>query len=154
MRTLKMLAIILITSLALFAADSPFNGTWKLNAAKSKLPPPGLKDATVVVHVADDAIIFGNDIVTADGQQAKVSYAAKFDGKDYPVSGDPHTDSISLQRVNANTLKGTAKKDGKVAGTFTVSVSKDGKVTTVEFVDSSQEKPVKGVAVYDKYQSY
>jgi len=47
-------------------------------------------------------------------------------------------------------LKGTAKKDGKVAGTFTLTVSKDGKVTIVEFVDNSQEKPVKGVAVYDK----
>ncbi len=150
MRTLKVLGIVLVTSLVLFAAESPFSGTWKLNAAKSKLPPPGVKSETGVVAADDNGLKFTNDVIAADGQQVKVSYEAQFDGKDYPVTGDPSTDSISYQRVNANTLKGTVKKDGKVAGTFTVTVSKDGKVTTVEFVDNSQEKPVKGVAVYDK----
>jgi hypothetical protein len=47
-------------------------------------------------------------------------------------------------------LKGTTKKDGKVTSTFKVTVSKDGKVTAFKFVDNSQEKPIKGVAVYDK----
>ena len=150
MRTLKALALVLVTSLVLFAAESPFSGTWKLNAAKSKLPPPAIKSETAVVAADDNGLKFTNDVIAADGQQVKVSYEAKFDGKDYPVTGDPSTDSISYQRVNANTLKGTAKKDGKVAGTFTLTVSKDGKVTIVEFVDNSQEKPVKGVAVYDK----
>jgi len=150
MRTLKALALVLVTSLVLFAAESPFSGTWKLNAAKSKLPPPAVKSETAVVAADDNGLKFTNDVIAADGQQVKVSYEAKFDGKDYPVTGDPSTDSISYQRVNANTLKGTAKKDGKVAGTFTLTVSKDGKVTIVEFVDNSQEKPVKGVAVYDK----
>ena len=150
MRTLKALALVLVTSLVLFAAESPFSGTWKLNAAKSKLPPPAVKSETAVVAADDNGLKFTNDVIAADGQQVKVSYEAKFDGKDYPVTGDPSTDSISYQRVNANTLKGTAKKDGKVAGTFTLTVSKDGKVTVVEFVDNSQEKPVKGVAVYDK----
>ena len=150
MRTFKVLGIILVTSLVLFAAESPFSGTWKLNAAKSKLPPPAVKSETAVVDADDNGLKFTNDVIAADGRQVKVSYEAKFDGKDYPVTGDPSTDSISYHRVNANTLKGTAKKDGKVAGTFTATVSKDGKVTTVEFVDNSQEKPVKGVAVYDK----
>ena len=150
MRTLKVLAIVLVTSLALLAAESPFSGTWKLNAAKSKLPPPGIKSETAVVDADKNGLKFKNDVIVANGQQVKASYEAKFDGKDYPVTGDPSTDSISYQRVNANTLKGTAKKDGKVVETFTVTVSKDGKVTTVEFVDNSQGKPVKGVAVYDK----
>jgi hypothetical protein len=150
MRTLKVLVMVLVTSLALFAADSPFTGTWKLNTAKSKLPPPGLKSATAVINADDNGLKFADDVITADGQQVKVSYEAKFDGKDYPVTGDPSTDTVSYERVNTNTLKGTVKKDGKVAGTFTVTVSKDGKVSTIEFVDNSQEKPVKGVAVYDK----
>ena len=36
MRSIKMLAVVLAMSLSLFAADSPFSGTWKLNLAKSK----------------------------------------------------------------------------------------------------------------------
>ena len=39
-RQLKVLAVVLVMSLSLFAADSPFSGTWKLNLAKSKMTPP------------------------------------------------------------------------------------------------------------------
>ena len=80
----------------------------------------------------------------------KISYEAKFDGKDYPVTGDPSSDSVSYQRINANTLKGKTKKDGKVATDATIVVSKDGKITTVRYTDYSQAKPAEGTAVYDK----
>ena len=43
MRLLKVLAVVLALSLSLFAAESPFSGTWKLNLATSKFnsgPPP------------------------------------------------------------------------------------------------------------------
>ena len=81
------------------------------------------------------------------GQALKISYEVKFDGKDYPVTGGPNSDAISFQRVDANTLKATAKKGGKVTTKATVVVSKDGKVTAVNFTDYAQAKPAKGTAV-------
>jgi len=151
MRQLKVLAVVLVMSLSLFAADSPFSGTWKLNLAKSKMtPPPIPKSDVAIVDAKEDGLKLNEDIVTDKGDSLKISYEAKFDGKDYPVTGDPSSDSVSYQRVNANTLKGKAKKGGKVVTDATIVVSKDGKITTVDYTDFSQEKPAKGKAVYDK----
>jgi hypothetical protein len=149
-RLLKMLAVVLVMSLSLFAADSPFSGTWKLNLAKSKMTPPVPKSDVAVVDADENGLKLNQDIVTDKGESLKISYEAKFDGKDYPVTGDPSSDLVSYQRVNANTLKGKTKKDGKAAADATIVVSKDGKITTVQYTDYSQAKPVKSTFVYDK----
>ena len=150
MRQLKVLTVVLIMSLSLFAAESPFSGTWKLNLAKSKLTPPIPKSDIMVVDADENGLKFNEDVIDDKGESLKISYEAKFDGKDYPVTGDPSSDSVSYQRVNANTLKGTLKKGGKVTTDATIVVSKDGKITTVNYTDYSQGKPAKGTAVYDK----
>lgn len=41
------------------------------------------------------------------------SYEAKFDGKDYPIKGDRAGGTISLKKVNDNTIEETYKRDGK-----------------------------------------
>jgi len=145
-----MLAVVLAMSLSLIAAESPFSGTWKLNLAKSKMTPPAPKSDIAVVDADENGLKLNDDVITDKGESLKIGYEAKFDGKDYPVTGDPSSDSVSYQRVNANTLKGKAKKDGKVATDATIVVSKDGKITTVNYTDYSQAKPAKGTAVYDK----
>jgi len=150
MRTLRVLFTLLALSVGLLAAESPFNGTWKLNVAKSKLPPPAMKSETAYIVADDNNFQMKDEFVDDKGQPLTVTYNAKFDGKDYPVTGDPNSDSISFQRVDANTLKVTSKKAGKVVSTATVVVSKDGKTATVVFVDSSQMQPQSGTAVYDK----
>ena len=141
MRLLKMLAVVLAMSLSLFAAESPFSGTWKLNLAKSKMTPPVPKSDVAVVDADENGLKLNEDIITDKGESLKISYEAKFDGKDYPVTGDPSSDSVSYQRVNANTLKGQTKKAGKVVNDATIVVSKDGKITTVNYTDYSQASP-------------
>ena len=150
MRPRRVVFAVLVLCMAALAAESPFSGRWKLNLEKSKLPPPAPKSETAQV-AADDNNLHMKDAITDDkGQAMTVTYDAKFDGKDYPVTGAPNSDSISFQRVDANTIKGTGKKAGKVVSTFTVVVSSDSKTTTVDFVDSSQGKPQSGTAVYDR----
>jgi hypothetical protein len=149
-RLLKMLAVVLAMSLSLFAAESPFSGTWKLNLAKSKMTPPVPKSDIAVVDADENGLKLTEDVIDDKGQPLKITYEVKFDGKDYPVTGDPSSDSVSYQRVNANTLKGKTKKGGKVATDATIVVSEDGKVTTVNYTDYSQAKPAKGTGVYDK----
>jgi hypothetical protein len=151
MRALRMVLMIVALSIVLFAADSPFSGTWKLNIAKSKMAPPSPQAETVRVDADDKGIKVSEDITDAKGQPIKVSYEAKFDGKDDPVTGDPNIESISFQRVNTNTLTAKSKKAGKVTGNYTIVVSEDGKTTTVKYTETGPEgKPVKGSAVYDK----
>src|SRR5438046_2124390 len=67
------------------AADSSV-GTWKVNLAKSKYDPgPAPKTPNVIKIEADgNGIKVTNDGVNAEGQTPHVTYAAKYDGKDYP----------------------------------------------------------------------
>jgi hypothetical protein len=60
------------------------------------------------------------------------SYAAKLDGKDYPVKGEYDYNSVSLKRVDDRTIEQTDKRDGKIVGVSKKTVSRDGKkMTTV-----------------------
>ena len=49
-----------------------------------------------------------------DGKPTHNEWTGKFDGNDYPVTGDPNTDTRSLKRIDAHTLGLTGKKAGKV----------------------------------------
>ncbi len=150
MRCLRIAFVILALSTTLLAGDHPFSGTWKFNPSKRHPTPPIPK--SVVVHVQADADTFklSQEGIDDKDQPFKLSYEAKYDGKDYPVAGDPDTDSVSLQRVNDREIKFTLKKTGKVVAKLDVVVSKDGRSTTVHFVDDSQGGTPNGSAVYDR----
>jgi hypothetical protein len=127
MRSLRLLAVCLSLSTALVAADSVFSGTWKLNPDKSHFTGPAPKGSTAVVQADDNNFGLKQEFVDDKGQSSNVSVEAKFDGKDYPVTGDPDTDSMALQRVSGHEIKITYKKAGQVTGRSVVTVSKDGK---------------------------
>jgi hypothetical protein len=80
---------------------------------------------------------------TADGLKMSDpngnSYDAKFDGKDYPVQGDPGHTMVSLKRVGNDTIEETDKRDGKVVGINRMTVSKDAKSIAVEYTDKQHD---------------
>lgn len=63
------------------------------------------------------------------------SYDAKFDGKDYPINGDPGHTMVSLKRAGNSTIEETDKRDGKVVAIAHMTVSADGKTIAVEYND-------------------
>jgi hypothetical protein len=63
------------------------------------------------------------------------SYDAKFDGKDYPITGDPGHTMVSLSRISNDTIEETDKRDGKIVGVFRMTVAKDGKSIQAEYND-------------------
>ena len=126
-------------------------GTWKLNEAKSK-PAPGMgKNNTVIYAAAGDNVKVTVDGTDKDGKATHNEWTGKFDGKDYPVTGDPTSDTRSYKTAGENTLEMTIKKDGKVTMTGRIVVSADGKSRTVTTsgTDASGKK-VEGMGVYDK----
>jgi hypothetical protein len=144
-------AAVLAMGVVCFAADDMNMGTWKLNEAKSKFPAGATKNHTVVYEAAGDSIKVTVDGVTADGKAVHDEWTGKFDGMDYPVTGDPAYNSRSYKRVNARTLAMTLKKDGKVVGTGRITVSADGKSRTVTVsLTDSMGKTMSSTAVYDK----
>ena len=133
-----------------FASDFQM-GTWKLNEAKSKLAPGATKNHTVVYEAAGDDTKITVDGTDREGNPVHHEWTGKFDGKDYPVTGDPVSDMRSYKVVNARTLAMTIKKAGKVTVTGRISVSADGKTRTVTTRGTDAEgKKFKSVAVFDK----
>jgi len=60
------------------------------------------------------------------------SYDAKFDGKDYPIKGDPEGIMVSLTKVSERIVDETIKRDGKIVQINHMTVSSDGKALTVK----------------------
>jgi hypothetical protein len=151
-RVLGFVAVMVLVALvAVQAQANPLLGTWKLNVAKSKYTgSPAPKEMTRTVEADGDSVKYTYAGTAADGSAISYSFTVKYDGKDYPITGNAPggMDTIVIKRVNANTYEASQKKGGKVVANTKVDISKDGKVTTVtskSAVDSSNF-----VAVYDK----
>jgi hypothetical protein len=136
---------------ALCFADDPQMGTWKLNESKSKLTPGTTKINMVVIEAAGDNMKVTVDGTRGDGTSMHNEWTGKFDGKDYPVTGDPTSDMRSYKKVDDRTLKVAVKKDGKVTASGRLVVSADGKSRTVTVSGTdAQGKKFTNKAVYDK----
>jgi len=133
-------------------APNPVVGTWTLNLANSKFnpgPAPKSQTRTYAQTAQGTALTFNG--VAADGSAVSGQSTFKYDGKDYPITGSPDFDTLSLKRINGSTVKSTQKKAGKVVGTTTRTISAHGKVLTL----SSKGTDAKGmsydnVLVFDK----
>ena len=136
---------------ALSFAQGPQMGTWKLDEAKSKTPAGLPKNSTVIYAADGDNIKVTTDGTGSDGKPTHTEWTGKFDGKEYPLTGDPTADSRSYKMIDDHTLDLASKKSGKVTNTGHVVVSPDGKTRTLHLsaTDSSGKK-VSGVSMYDK----
>ncbi len=148
--TLLTLALCFLATAMCFAEDVQM-GTWKLNEGKSKLAPGVPKNHTVVYEAAGDNVKVTVDGTDPDGKPTHNEWMGKFDGKDYPVTGDPNSDMRSYKKVDDHTLELTVKKGGKVTTSGRIVVSADGKSRTVTVSGTDpQGKKFKSTAVYDK----
>jgi hypothetical protein len=149
-------SVVLIAGLVLCAAtqaaDDPQTGTWKLNAAKSKYSPgPAPKANTLTITVDEKSYRVRAEGVDGEGKATGADFTAGFDGKDVAAKGLPYGDTVSVKRVDANTVEVSMKKDGKVLVTVTSVVSKDRKTRTSTFHGKDEAgKDVHNVVVYDK----
>jgi hypothetical protein len=58
-------------------------------------------------------------------------YDAKFDGREYPVEGDPGHTRVTLKKIDANTIEEIDHRQGKVADEIRLAASADGKSLTI-----------------------
>jgi len=132
-------------------ADNPNMGTWKLNEAKSQIPSGFMKNSTVVYEAAGDNVKVTTDGTDKDGKPMHTEWTGKFDGKDYPLTGDPTADARSYKQIDDHTLALANKKGGKVTTSGRIVVSADGKTRTLHVTGTdSAGKKVSSTAVYDK----
>ena len=149
------MAILVLVLLSGFIspADDPFTGTWVLNLSKSNIPPPFSAAKKQIVHLAINGsdLEITEEVVTDSDEKLNIHAKAKFDGKDYPMTGTPAVDTIAYQRVDRNTIKGVGKKDGKVVIQEKTVISPDGNIVTGTYsMTDATGKQVTAIAVFEK----
>ena len=147
----KLFLATLLACIAVNAADNAL-GTWKLNLDKSKYDPgpPTAKSTTVTREASEGGVKVTFTGEQTDGTPINRAYTAKYDGKDYPVTGGPW-DSIAIKKVNANTYTTTLKKGGKLYSNGRTVISNGGKtMTTTTTGTDADGKKFHNILVYDK----
>lgn len=125
---MKKIHYIMIAGLAIgaatpAAAQSVFDGTWKIDMGSAKLPT---KPSVSVLKSG----VFSCESCTP-------AFTVKADGAFHAVSNNPDFDAASVTAVDPRTVKMQFRKGGKVVDSETDTVSKDGKTLTYSNVNSS-----------------
>jgi hypothetical protein len=124
-----------------FITDDGREGHGKTDFTRVAAAPPGANRVSgswqpQKMDSATDNVLTVTYTATADGLSMSDpvgdSYTAKFDGKDYPYKGDPGTTSVSLKKIDANTIEETDKRAGKAILISRITVSADGRTMTIE----------------------
>jgi hypothetical protein len=144
--------VVTVTNVRSFAQADPFIGTWKLNMAQSKFTPgPAPKSGSVTFTAAAPGFRAVVEGVGAKDEKTRWEYTGNYDGKDYPLKGNPDGDMISVRRINANSVETTIKRAGKPAVTNMRTVSADGKTLTVVTKGiNGQGQTVHNVQIFEK----
>jgi hypothetical protein len=124
-------SILLLTVFAL-AADSPFDGTWKVDLNSAQLP-----DKPTVIVLQKGTYQNNTSIPKID---------IKADGTDQRVPGATGYDTLAVKVLDDKTVEFIAKRGGKVVSSERVTASADGKTSTSEFTDypMASKQPVTG----------
>ena len=150
-RTVLASVAVFLAGFAICFAEDANMGTWRLNEGKSKLSAGAPRNHTVAYTAAGDNVKVTVDGVDAEGKPSHSEWTGKFDGKDYPVAGDPTSEVRSYKRIDDHTLEFTAKKAGTVTLTGRVAVTADGKTRTVTTTSTDTKgSKIIATAVYDK----
>jgi hypothetical protein len=105
----------------------------------------------VVYEAAGDQVKITSNGVDAKGKPTHTQWTGRFDGKNYPVTGDPNSDARSYKKIDDRTLGMTIWNHGRVTGTGRIAVSADGKSRTVTSRGTTAKgKDFNNTAVFDK----
>jgi len=133
MRTIRWALLSGMLLLPLLAsAQSPFDGTWKVDMNKVDFPKK------------PDVYVLQNGMYQCKTCVPPID--VKANGEDQKITGHPYYDTIAIKVVNDHEIEETDKKNGKVVATSKTTVSPDGKTLMFEFTDSSNTNgaPVTG----------
>jgi hypothetical protein len=119
-----MFSILLLPVLAL-AADSPFDGTWKIDLNTTQFADKSSANAPTFTFKSTP-----NGLMYSDPSSGE-SFDVKFDGKDYPVQG-PRGGTVSVNKLNERSIVQTVKREGKVVRVYYMTVSADGKTASLK----------------------
>lgn len=109
-----------------------WNGTWHLNAAKSKFGSSAKEASeTRTYDISGNKVTMKSSSKNLAGKELNFSYTAGYDGKWYPMVGNPNADRIMLKAVSDREVRASSRLKGKPSVHSTATVSSDGKHLTL-----------------------
>ena len=125
-------------------------GSWQLNTKASKVLVP-MKSATRVYTVVGNRVTMLANGIEASGKTVSLSFAAAFDGKFYPIVGNPLWDTIAISKVDAHTFTAVLRKGSAVSATSRTILSRDGNhLTITNKIGTPPGKLVTTTLVFDR----
>ena len=159
-RALLPLLVFVVAMTRVIAQDDPFNGTWQLDVARSKMQPATASKSEIIRYrITGHEEDFLSEAVTSDGHAESINYTARYDdGKAYPfvITLDGKVTNpgamTTVKRIDAWTRERYNVRDGKPVLASRRVVSPDGKTMTITIVrvDSGGREIVNEVRVLDK----
>jgi hypothetical protein len=136
-KTVKnLLSLVLLLPLSA-SAQSPFDGTWKMNLSSTQF------------EEKPDIFALQNGEYTCSTCIPKI--AVKADGADHKVAGDKDYDALAVKQADDKTVHFTRRKGGKVVGEYTDTVSPDGSTLILDFKDYPPEgQPMTGKIIFTR----
>jgi hypothetical protein len=136
----------------LAAAPSPFEGTWKLNTARSHfVPDKPPREVTRTYHFEGDTITMTINGIRADGSIIAAHVQFRLDGKEYHYVGTSPLDTVSVVAQDEHTWLSTARKKGQHLSRSTFTVSADGHTLTQQVRGKRSEGgAIDDVQVYER----
>jgi hypothetical protein len=127
--------------------SDPFNGSWKLNVAKSKMQPATASKSEIIHYeIVGDEERFLSEAVTSKDESESIKYAARYDdGKSYPftitVDGkvtNPGATTM-VRKIDSWTRERYNVRNGKPVIASRRVVSRDGKTMTITILSVDQQ---------------
>jgi hypothetical protein len=130
-RSLLALGILLSTSIPVFAASDPLDGSWKINDAKSSWSngefPPNMS-LTIDVQIDGNVMKYHSVNDTMKGRPGMPShFEADMDGKPHLFPDSNRFNQVQIRRIGPGQLELLEMKDGDVIVGAWWWVSEDGK---------------------------
>jgi hypothetical protein len=118
---------------ALPGPQTSLAGTWRLNREQSTFSVGEVpKQLELRILEERDGIRYQSASVTTDGQKHGANYWARFDDKDYELTGAPTYDHVAIRKLDDTTFTIRSKKGADVVVEARYVVSKDGKTLVRE----------------------
>lgn len=141
------------------AQPDPFDGTWTLNVAKSKMQPATASKSEIIRYrINGDEEDFVSQAVTIEGKAESIKYTAHDDGKPYPFTitldgkvTNPGAMTM-VKKIDARTRERYNVREGKpvVASRRVVSADGNSMTITIVRIDAQGRETVNEVRLLEK----
>lgn len=126
-----LVAVLPLAALPL-AAQDPRIGSWTLLSAQSSLDPPNKLSITPIQ----------NGVHVVMSGETHLDFAAKWDGHDAPLPGNPGFNQVRLHRIDKKQVEVIEKKDGALVATVSEKISPDSNELTTTTVSTGRPNQV------------